>query len=687
MAHKIQDIREMYIRKLAESEKPSDTATLLADDLFSLDLTVYSRFYSFKSMLYNSVTKSYLDESVSLHPEQIRIVEHIERNLASIISAPTSFGKTYCVFEYIARHKPSNVVLIVPTLALMDEYQKKIIKKYKSVFSEYIVHSNITESDSFDFSKKNLFVLTHDRVVQESAYSKIEKIDFLVIDEVYKLETDVNDDRVLILNMAYYFLAEKAEKYVLLAPFIRKLEECEKLEKHPVLYRTSFSPVVNEVKIDEILTEEERFGKCKERLGKIPSDEKTLVYFPEVREMYRYVRDVITQEPILVEKPSFVDNFIRWAKEEIHEEWSVVLALERGYLIHNGQIPLGSRLFQLDFFEQKGLFNRLLCTSSLLEGVNTTAKNIIIVKPSRSLMDGKAPFSAFDFYNLVGRTGRLYKHFIGVAYYIKSPSDPDYNKVDALKSIKFEISDVSQDIDIQLKKGERHPDFVDFLKIANMSQDEYLANIGFSLRFRTIVELYIRFSKKIQELKDILETGQKDEIHVKHNLIIWLYCLIENKSADFWNKMKMSLIQNLLNQKRLSLKAVIDKTRMYYAGVRMDDMISNAIKLKYGYIEHDFYKKATIICFFMKKFDFPDSQITLLKKYILQPIEYLYFINKKQQKMLLDAGIYERDIDKIIRIIGTDFDNVNQMCQKLIANRDKFDNISYMSKYVIDKMV
>lgn len=75
-----------------------------------------------------------------------------------------------------------------------------------------------------------------------------------------------------------------------------------------------------------------------------------------------------------------------------------------------------------------------------------------------------------------------------------------------------------------------------------------------------------------------------------------------------------------------------------------------------------------------------------MKKNILQPIEYLYFINQKQQKMLLDAGIYERDIEKIIKIVGSNFDNVNEMCQKLIVNRNKFDNISYMSKHVIDKM-
>lgn len=63
--------------------------------------------------------------------------------------------------------------------------------------------------------------------------------------------------------------------------------------------------------------------------------------------------------------------------------------------------------------------------------------------------NNSAVFSAFDFYNLVGRTGRLNQHFVGNAYYIKAPGDPEYRKIDAIKSIKFEITDNSKDIDIQ----------------------------------------------------------------------------------------------------------------------------------------------------------------------------------------------------------------------------------------------
>lgn len=125
----IQKIRDEYIRILDNSDNSTMKAKEMAEDLFALDLTVYSKNNSFDSILYNALSISKLDENVSLHPEQLKILEEIEKNEALIVSAPTSFGKTFCIFEYIIRYKPNNIVLIVPTLALVDEYRKKIIKR------------------------------------------------------------------------------------------------------------------------------------------------------------------------------------------------------------------------------------------------------------------------------------------------------------------------------------------------------------------------------------------------------------------------------------------------------------------------------------------------------------------------------------------------------------------------------
>ena len=197
-----QELREKYIELLAEATDSTEKAKSIADELFALDLTVYSKDYTFDSVIYNAFSQSKLDETVSMHPEQLQIIQKIIDNDALIVSAPTSFGKTFSIFEYMARYQPQNIVLIVPTLALVDEYMKKLIKKYENSFSEYKVHSQIDPDAEYDFTKKNIFVLTHDRVVQDETYKSIKSIDFLVVDEVYKLETDVSNDRVLVLNMA-----------------------------------------------------------------------------------------------------------------------------------------------------------------------------------------------------------------------------------------------------------------------------------------------------------------------------------------------------------------------------------------------------------------------------------------------------------------------------------------------------
>ena len=161
----IQEVRNKYIKILDNSRNSTLKAKELADDLFALDLTVYSKNSSFDSIVYSALAISELDGNISLHPEQLKILNEIEKNQALIVSAPTSFGKTFCIFEYIARYKPNNIVLIVPTLALVDEYRKKIIKRYKEKFQEYKIYSNIDEDKQYNFSQKNIFILTHDRVV------------------------------------------------------------------------------------------------------------------------------------------------------------------------------------------------------------------------------------------------------------------------------------------------------------------------------------------------------------------------------------------------------------------------------------------------------------------------------------------------------------------------------------------
>ena len=679
----IESMRNEYIKILDKGLSDSEILSI-SQDLFNLGLTVYSKDYNLDSLLYNSLSISKIDEKISLYPQQVKLIETIKNNEALIVSAPTSFGKTFCVFEYIIREKPKNVVMIVPTLALVDEYLKKIIKKYREVFNSYKTYINFDENTKYDYNNYNIFILTHDKALENNVYKRIEKIDFLVIDEVYKLQKDNTNDRVLILNLAYYFLSKKAKKYVLLAPFINDVSDKEKLDKNPILFKTNFSPVVNDVIIKPINDDHFRKQKIKEIMDEL-KEEKTLIYFPTVSEIPKFINEMIVPNysKIQIEDPR-IDEFIKWAKSEIHEEWYLVKAMERGFLIHNGQLPSnGFRMYQLDLYEESKQFNLLFCTSTILEGVNMCAKNIIITKPARK----DALFDAFDFYNLVGRTGRLYKHYLGNAYYIKGPSDPSYNKEMAVKTIKFEATDESQDFEFHTTENSIVEEYNEFISKLGITAEEYKENIGSRYKIKTIKRIYNNYLEYKQQLLNELNNMNESETRGRGNLIYILHQIInkeDGKDREYIRKLESLIINYLINKNRLKLKTIINKIKMYYKNTSIDYIISLTMRLKSSYVENEFYSMCKIICYFLKCDKVSEREINIIISKIISCIDYLYFSDSKCKKILKEIGIYDYDIDKIIDVIGEDTEDITEIIQLL--KDSKFHNLSYISQYIINRL-
>lgn len=680
----IQDDRENFIRLINSSGNKTEIAKKYSESLFNLGLTMYSRNYSFESTIYDAFATSNIDDNISLHPEQIKALEVFEKNNGTIFSAPTSFGKTFVVFEYIAKYKPKNVVMIVPTLALIDEYKQKIIKKYRNIFSNYNLYLSINEEKEYDFNTDNIFILTHDRVIHEDIVNLFNKIDLLVIDEVYKLQKDISNDRVLILNMAYYNMVKKSGKYILLAPFISGVKNIDKLEYEPHFLNTNFSPVVNEVKTYNIISEDDRAATTLNILRKIPTKENTLIYFPTVIGLNNFINSLLDKQPIELEQNETLSNFITWAKREIHEEWTVTKAISKGYLVHHGQLPLGIRLLQLDLFNNDQYnYSRLLCTSTLLEGVNTTAKHIIITKPCRGHDTGN--FDAFDFYNLVGRTGRLFEHYLGIAHYIKSPSDPVYIKDEALKRIEFELTDDSIDIDINCNNYVKHPNFVAFLDVLGITYDEYKENIGAKCRFGTVVNLYDKYREyKIQLLSELHILSRNNE-KSKLKLIRILYELMKGKKYQF--KLETFLINRLTYLTRDSIKATVDATKEFYPHVDINEIISRAIRLKSSFIEYEFLNKIELVKYFMQCDNIEKYLLETMHNKLIKNIEVIYFLSSPSKRLLKDIGIYEQDINYIVSIIGDDFDTVSDLINLLRINFKRLTQISIVSRYVINNLI
>lgn len=92
----LQIYREEYIRELDKHLNKTEYAQSNASSLYALGLTMYSQNFSLDSLIYNSFAMSALDEQISLHPEQIKVLSLIDSNRELVFSAPTSFGKNIC---------------------------------------------------------------------------------------------------------------------------------------------------------------------------------------------------------------------------------------------------------------------------------------------------------------------------------------------------------------------------------------------------------------------------------------------------------------------------------------------------------------------------------------------------------------------------------------------------------------
>jgi len=100
-----------------------------------------------------------------------------------------------------------------------------------------------------------------------------------------------------------------------------------------------------------------------------------------------------------------------WLSKHYHSEWHLPKALMKGVGIHHGRIPRAIGSYIIEQFND-GHLKYLICTSTIIEGVNTSAKNVIVY--DKKIKNKNIDF--FTFNNILGRCGRMFKHFVGKAY-------------------------------------------------------------------------------------------------------------------------------------------------------------------------------------------------------------------------------------------------------------------------------
>lgn len=354
------------------------------------------------------------EKPLTLHREQSFLLKRLLEGKNIAVSAPTSFGKSFVIDAYIKIKKPNNVLIIVPTLALTDETRRRLYKKFAH---EYKI---ITTSD-VELSNKNIFIFPQERAM--NYINIVESFDIMIVDEFYKASSKFDKERSPSLIRAMIRLGAKSSQKYYLAPNISSIDSNPFTEDMEFI-RLDFNTVFLEKHdlFNQIKNNEEKSDKLLEILSQ--NKGKSLIYagtYSNIDSLTNLFLD--TYEPA---KNELLEIFADWLSKNYDVNWSLTKLISREIGIHNGRLHRSLSQIQVKLFEEETGIRNLISTSSIIEGVNTSAENVIIWRNRK----GSAKLDDFTYKNIIGRGGRMFKHFIGKIYILEQPPEEGQTQLD-----------------------------------------------------------------------------------------------------------------------------------------------------------------------------------------------------------------------------------------------------------------
>lgn len=372
------------------------------------------------------------------------------------VSAPTSAGKSYVIQLNTAekmRTGKLDVIYIVPTLSLLNQ----VVEDYHTLLTQvggidYIITSNLTVGESK--ADHTIYVWTQEKAISglsDQTFGSMPNKTVLVVDEVQNIErvTDENDVRSKIL---YDMLQElrhttNIEQVIVSGPRIDNIAGLGEVlfgaEASEI--QTKNSPVLNltysikqegaqywfkqycglldrpyKEKIIEAsfikgygssqLTVEykEYLSTIIGKLGKAQN-----IVFAPTSNAARELAIAIAEKTPQICDPQ-VQDLIKYLSETVHPNYALCNTLLEGVAYHHGKLPTHVRRTLERAIKQKNVTN-VVCTTTLMQGVNLPTQNIIIRNPHlyRRRYENAAELTNYEMANLRGRAGRLMKDFVG----------------------------------------------------------------------------------------------------------------------------------------------------------------------------------------------------------------------------------------------------------------------------------
>lgn len=354
------------------------------------------------------------------------------------ISAPTSAGKSRIVREWflesLREAEPSTVVYLAPTRALVEEVSRDF-----RVLTPPGVGVHVMPWDpELDASEQRALILTQERLHLIQRDRESFRIDMLFVDEAQGLG---GPDRGLLLNQVI-------ERAITDNPSAQVIFASPLSANPEALLTDAPSNARSRAMLSDTVTVNQNLLRVEGVKGKPTQRRLLLVHQGEPTEVAGfdlphkpthvakriayvahalggveggniiYVNTADEAERVANELTSLlphesidddIDALRQLARSAVHRKFALADALPKRVAFHYGNMPLALRT-EIERQFRDGKIQYLICTSTLLEGVNLPCRTIFMRNPQKGR--GK-PLSEFDFWNLAGRAGRWGQEFQG----------------------------------------------------------------------------------------------------------------------------------------------------------------------------------------------------------------------------------------------------------------------------------
>lgn len=559
--------------------------------------------------------------------------------------------------------------------------------KLKKYADEYKII--VRTSQPYSEEKRNLFLLTAERVME---YEPLPPIDFLIIDEFYKLSLRRKDDRADTLNNAFLKVVNKFHpRFYFLGPNIDGITEGFAEKYNAIFYKSDFSlvdcDVIDKSYLIDWSKSDKQIDKAKiEILCELLSEmrnEQTLIYCSTPARARRMAK---TYLEYLQKKGQEKDKrlpLVEWINKNISSEWSLAKELQYGIAIHDGSLQKHIGASIIKYFNE-GMLNCIFCTSTIIEGVNTSAKNVILFDEKK----GGCEIDFFDYSNIKGRSGRMMEHYVGRIF--------NFCHIPTQESIVIDIPFYEQDPEIltneilvNIKKGDVKPQVKNRYDQINALPEDLLSIIkqnGVSINGQ------IRIYNKL--IEDFKTEGALQNIRWSQlptwDQMYYVLQIAENNLFDFDDKRGIFSVKQLaryLNMYRMK-KNIIDIVNDIYNGkISKVKTLTDERKSKY-------YDEAVETAFHIyrhwfqftvpKAFRVVDSiQRLICEKRNIKPGSYSFFVQqlendfiRKNLSILVEFGIPSNAVRRLERVISANLSE-DEVVNFIKENRD------YIKKHLL----